>query len=449
MAVSHHIVVDSGALIKGARFKFEDKLYSVEEVFDEIRDEKARERLASLPAITFRQPSDAAMQFVINFARKTGDLSSLSKTDLKVLALTYMIHQEQLGTDDLRKEPAPLKLDTHMARTGSSWAPAAVIPLSHSTPFATDIPVRAFDVQDFLSKSKVEFIAQYGPMVEECPSAATDSEKESAETIDEPAHQPDSCPATETAQTDNVNSNKQKAADAGEQGDKDGKDGKDANKEEEEEDEENEEEDVETDGEGDWITPANFARVRALNAGSEIADLPGVQVACVTTDFAMQNVLLQIGLRVMSVDGLVIKTLKHWVFKCHACYKICPDMSKKFCPKCGNNTLQKTPVRIDAQGVMHFLPPRKQQNIRGTIYSLPKPQGGRRNQDLILREDQLMMSGRDRHMRKLAKQTAPDAFDLDYTPTLQKRVTPLQDFTIGYGRRNPNERRKNTGNKRR
>eukprot|EP00743_Colponemidia_sp_Colp-15_P003004 GILK01003247.1.p1 GENE.GILK01003247.1~~GILK01003247.1.p1 ORF type:complete len:430 (+),score=85.38 GILK01003247.1:46-1335(+) len=429
MAVSHHIVVDSGALIKGARFKYEDKLYSVEEVFDEIRDEKARERLASLPAITFRQPSDAAMQFVINFARKTGDLSSLSKTDLKVLALTYMIHQEQLGTDNLRKEPAPLKLDTHMARTGSSWAPAAVLPLSHSKPFATDVTVRAFDVQDFLSKSKVEFVAQYGPMVEECPSAATDSEKESTETAGQPDHQPDT-PQTQQNQV---------PTDSQEQEDKEDKEDK----------EEEEEEDVETDGEGDWITPDNFARVRALNAGSEIADLPGIQVACVTTDFAMQNVLLQIGLRVMSVDGLVIKTLKHWVFKCHACYKICPDMSKKFCPTCGNNTLQKTPVRIDAQGVMHFLPPRKQQNIRGTIYSLPKPQGGRRNQDLILREDQLMMSGRDRHMRKLAKQTSPDAFDLDYTPTLQKRVTPLQDFTIGYGRRNPNERRKNTGNKRR
>ena len=42
---------------------------------------------------------------VSEFAKKTGDFQSLSLVDLKVLALTYQLHKEKCGTDDLRSEP--------------------------------------------------------------------------------------------------------------------------------------------------------------------------------------------------------------------------------------------------------------------------------------------------------------------------------------------------------
>ena len=42
---------------------------------------------------------------VTEFSRKTGDYGSLSLTDLKVLALTYMLEAQQVGTDHLSENP--------------------------------------------------------------------------------------------------------------------------------------------------------------------------------------------------------------------------------------------------------------------------------------------------------------------------------------------------------
>lgn len=42
---------------------------------------------------------------VTEFAKKTGDYPSLSATDIKVLALTYQLEIENVGTDHLKKEP--------------------------------------------------------------------------------------------------------------------------------------------------------------------------------------------------------------------------------------------------------------------------------------------------------------------------------------------------------
>lgn len=56
----------------------------------------------------------------------------------------------------------------------------------------------------------------------------------------------------------------------------------------------------------------------------ESADEPAFQssVASVTADFAMQNVILQIGLRLVAPDGMRIKQLSRWVLRCSACFKI-------------------------------------------------------------------------------------------------------------------------------
>jgi rRNA maturation endonuclease Nob1 len=46
------------------------------------------------------------------------------------------------------------------------------------------------------------------------------------------------------------------------------------------------------------------------------------KVACMTTDFSMQNVLIQLGLKVLSVDGLLVKSVKQFVLRCMACYQV-------------------------------------------------------------------------------------------------------------------------------
>jgi RNA-binding protein NOB1 len=42
-------------------------------------------------------------------------------------------------------------------------------------------------------------------------------------------------------------------------------------------------------------------------------------IASVTADFAMQNVLLQMGLRLVTPDGRRIKEVNCWVLRCSAC----------------------------------------------------------------------------------------------------------------------------------
>lgn len=39
------------------------------------------------------------------FAKKTGDYASLSATDIKVIALTYQLEKEKVGTDHLKSAP--------------------------------------------------------------------------------------------------------------------------------------------------------------------------------------------------------------------------------------------------------------------------------------------------------------------------------------------------------
>ena len=69
------------------------------------------------------------------------------------------------------------------------------------------------------------------------------------------------------------------------------------------------------DGEGEWITPSNVAlhKSRALDLlPSEGAGHKGKQkqetipVGCMTADFAMQNVLLQMGLGLVGVGSAIL-----------------------------------------------------------------------------------------------------------------------------------------------
>lgn len=88
------------------------------------------------------------------------------------------------------------------------------------------------------------------------------------------------------------------------------------------------------DGEGEWITPSNVGlhKARALDllpdsgiakgkrkGGNEVVD-----TGCMTADFAMQNVLLQMGLNLIGVEGKRIEKVKSWVLRCHACFKYVP-----------------------------------------------------------------------------------------------------------------------------
>ena len=84
------------------------------------------------------------------------------------------------------------------------------------------------------------------------------------------------------------------------------------------------------DGEGEWITSSNVAihKSRALDLlpGNELGGKHSkreqpIGSGCMTADFAMQNVLLHMGLNLVGLEGKRIEKVKTWVLRCHACFK--------------------------------------------------------------------------------------------------------------------------------
>ncbi|OAY83800.1 RNA-binding protein NOB1 [Ananas comosus] len=180
-------------------------------------------------------------------------------------------------------------------------------------------------------------------------------------------------------------------------------------------------------------------------------------VACVTSDYAMQNVILQIGLRLLAPGGMQIRQLHRWVLKCHACNKVTQEIGRIFCPKCGNGgTLRKVSVTVGENGIV--LAARKQRFIlRGTKplitvifyaqFSLPLPQGGREaiTKNLILREDQLphkLLYPKSK--KKSSKQDLEFLGADDIFSHAGERRAPLkppvrQALALYGGKRNPND----------
>lgn len=104
-------------------------------------------------------------------------------------------------------------------------------------------------------------------------------------------------------------------------------DGDESSGDDEEEDSDEEREDSEqADDDDGWITPDNVQtalnkvrRDEGGDAGTE--DGQPIPVACLSTDFAVQNVLLHMGLHLTSVDGILIKRLRTYVLRCFGCFK--------------------------------------------------------------------------------------------------------------------------------
>ncbi|XP_021323414.1 RNA-binding protein NOB1 isoform X2 [Danio rerio] len=386
--IVEHVVVDAGAFIKRAPLhEIGKNIYTLKDVVDEIRDKPTKRSLAFLPyKLDFKEPFPEYIQFVTEFAKKTGDYPSLSATDIKVLALTYQLESENVGTEHLKKEP-----EKQVQICSTQRHPE------------TPVGIAGFHF----------------------PSKAADA-------------------ITVTQKLESVNL-------SAESEEHEGNNGEQHEEEEEEEfnsDDEEEEEDDE-DG-GGWITPSNIKQVQ-MDAGVR-GPSADVKVGCVTTDFAMQNVLIQIGLNVLSVNGMLIKNTRSYILRCHACFKTTTNMNKSFCPNCGNNTLKKIAVTLNEDGTMqmHFSRNPKVLNPKGKRYSLPMPQGGKHGNNPHLVEDQRFPQQR---MSRKARQKT-NVFDPDYlassSPFSEHDVysksasLQLRDGQTGGGRRrtNPNAARK-------
>ncbi|KAM9765619.1 RNA-binding protein NOB1 isoform 2-T2 [Menidia menidia] len=418
-----HVVADAGAFLKKAPLQdIGTNIYTLKDVVDEIRDKPTRRSLAFLPyQLQLKDPHPEHVRHVTEFSKKTGDYPSLSATDIRVLALTYQLELEHVGSQHLRPEP-DLKVNVQSTRRH---------------------PEAPVNVPGFHFPSK-------GPA--EAPEPRNQPDQTQADQTQADLNQAEQNQADQTlADSPQFNSfqfwREPLAPVDGEllallEG------GSSAELQDDQSDEEDEE-DKENDDGGGWITPANIGRLRVDSDWTAPAD---VTVGCLTTDFAMQNVLLQMGLNVLSVNGLLIQQARSYVLRCHACFRTTSNMNKVFCPHCGNQTLKKLAVTVGTDGSinMHFSKNPKVLNPRGLRHSLPLPQGGKHANNPHLVEDQRFPQ--QRLSRKARQKT--DVFHPDYeaggSPFSQNDVYSraanlhIRDGQSGAGRRreNPNAARR-------
>ncbi|KAG5648866.1 hypothetical protein DXG03_000215 [Asterophora parasitica] len=385
-----NLVLDAGPLLSLSPLRGLAETYiTVPQVLAELKDKRARdhfEQLGLLSGVNVRvqSPDAVSLAHVIQWAKKTGDYSVLSHPDLCILALTYALHEES-------KKAKQAQTDTPAQDEKTPDGPA----VEEISSILKDLPL------DHQPETQED--GEGGSSVDGASSEETSGEPADGEALEpldvelQPIND-DTPPPPEPTET-------QSSQDSSEPLYEDPSD--------------------EDDGEGEWITPSNVSlhKSRALDLLPDTGAKgrrkeEAIDTGCMTADFAMQNVLLQMGLNLVGTEGKRIQKLKSWVLRCHACFKcvlfllgatrdlteaslsrICKDNSRKFCPSCGNATLLRASVTVsapsaskDAPVMQIHLKPNFQYRIRGTKYSIPAPKAGSAKtgagDNLILREDQ-------------------------------------------------------------
>jgi RNA-binding protein NOB1 len=372
------LVLDANAFIKGFDdfASTADVFVTVPQVVQEVKDRQSRELLERLPfELVVLDPTPQSVSKVVDIAQATGDLGTLSRTDIRLCALGLDLGRQ---FNALRAEIKP-----------------------------RGVQVNPKDVQ-----------------VIDAEDQAEDEEEEEAE-----------------AGSDDDNASQQKAIDPAAAGEPmPGWGG--------------------SDDEGEWIKPDNMHQVKGFHVrgenDEEDEDQYNTEVytsgfATVTSDFPMQNVLLHLGVPVVGPAGFMIRELRQWLLRCHACFRIVTDTTKQFCPDCGSgNTLKRVAYTITDDGEKKmFINFKHSISTRGTVYTLPKPRGGRNgtNRTLVLREDQLAHCGKvsDKARRRAAMASHGGGGDDDlkgFGERVERRSAVHLKDVSSYAKHNVNEKKK-------
>ncbi|KAG5684977.1 hypothetical protein PVAND_014181 [Polypedilum vanderplanki] len=398
-----NLVVDTSAFIKNAQLQeLAENVFTIQEVLDEIKNNRQYKALAVLPyTLEVKQVDQESIKIITDFSKKSGDYATLSATDIKVLALTYQLEKQFVGVDHLRKEPIIAKTVYTAKPTENSTNKTQLAGFYNPSE----------DENDSISQN-IDDIEEK----EEAEDEASDNENnsdESQESEEEEENEPEPSVNDDelikkfgnlgfnTISNDKVDDILQPV--------------KESEDEIEKVDEVFEEDEANDDDEG-WITPNNISNVKK-NFSGNVLEEKDVEVACITTDFAMQNVLKQMNLNVTSLDGRIIKHVKTFILRCYTCYKTTPDPTKIFCPKCGHKTLKRVSVSINEKGeqVIH-LNPKKQITTKFKNQSLPKPKGGKHACNPLLFADQIIPQQRVSKKALLKTDALDDNYTAGYSP---------------------------------
>lgn len=371
----HTIVLDTGAIIRNhptvsSLIAQSEQLVTVPAILSEIKDEATRIRFDTTirPFLDIRTPAPKSIAVITDFARRTGDLSVLSGPDIQIIALAYELECERNGGDwRLRRMPGQKSLNGKPP--GSTETKDTEKPIAES-PAPTESPADA--VTERVSDLKVADTLTSTPEIVKDVTATNDQDND----------------------------------------------------------------DDDDDDQG-WITPSNLAKrqaqdtngtaISASAAGSGSSPTPVMQVATITTDFAMQNVILRMNLNLLSADTMRrISQLKTYILRCHGCFTTTREMDRQFCGRCGKPTLTRVSCSTLANGTVKLhLKKNMQWNHRGDRYSIPKAVAGSAHgrvtgagkghwgNELILAEDQKEYV---RAVEREKKEKVRDLMDAEFLP---------------------------------
>ncbi|KAJ8672671.1 hypothetical protein QAD02_003931 [Eretmocerus hayati] len=485
-----YLIVDTSAFIKNAALQeIGNKIITEPSVVNEITSKRQLRRLVVLPydlEVKDADPDD--IKFVTEFSKKTGDYPSLSATDIKVIALTYRYERERVGVDHLRKEPQVKKeiIDSSVQKpdepinnlvgfympegddedeesSDESDEDDGNMPVTDITKVELNIEKSSESLDpstkvcEVIHENKLSNPNDSGSDYETAPS---EDEEEAENNLDDlnkkfgklhcnPEDFKLDC--SDDLNIDDilkpVKSNlngEDQAYDANLESEK---------SDEEKEESENSEQDgdvLEEDDNDGWITPRNITNMRKQMDSGVVKEKPAA-VACLTMDYAMQNVLMQIGLNVASLDGKVIKQMRTFILRCYSCFKTTGVVTKIFCPTCGNKTLKKVSVSLDDEGRQKIhINFRKPLTAKGKKFSLPTFQGGKHACNPILFEDQPRPDQRPTKLGRARNDPLNEDYIAGVSPFVMRDVNSraaMLGIKAGgpvkyWMRRNPNEPRK-------
>lgn len=425
-----YLILDSNAFIRGYGLsnllRFAKNIVTIDEVLQEIRDSKARETLQNLPfSLDTLSPSPSACSEVANFALKSGDFHSLSKTDLKLIALTKM-------------------LDSNVSSSKVDSVESTVDLITTSLS----------DVVHIEESQAVTEIEEQGEAAE---TEENQEREEEGENLEETVDEPSVTPSDENQPASIVGTSLQPAVTSYQSAIlSHHMSGGAVNHE-------NESRRLQEDDDGvGWINSDNahdfadassvFIPVTGGRKKKAVKEAPekiplgkekGVKVACFTTDFTMQNLLLQLGLHVISTDGMLVRKVRKFVLRCNACFTVhTKDLARLFCSRCGSNYLSRIAASVDEGGQLKLhLKKNYRIDTTGTKYSVPAPgKQSRFEGELLFREDQLL-SGIWRQKVVKINKDIKSAFGEDVTSDVGLHLNKQDKINIGLGKGNPNARK--------
>lgn len=234
------------------------------------------------------------------FAKKTGDIAVLSATDLSVIALTYQWEVEENGEKNIRTELGQTRRPVQSALAEEKQGEGEPVEESASGVAQHADAVTDEDEETDSEEDEVEeghSLAEVEEITRSIDQVLLDGQPSQPD-LAAPEEPRPSIPAPTASphQQGATTSNETQI-----------------------------EEDSESDG-GEWITPSNVAKHRSHDLGllptESGSDGTGpIAAACMTGDFAVQNVLLGMGLGLVGEGGKRINKVKSFVLRCHACFK--------------------------------------------------------------------------------------------------------------------------------